>query len=432
MNVRRTLPKNVRQVGEKDGTIKIYVEDYVNTYLEKCMSRQGELTIGVLVGESCVIDGNACQFVTGALEVNHVWSEEEQLLFSEYSWERMLEAKSRHFGDVEICGCFVCAGEEIIPDQTVLSKLSNRYFPEAGSIMLVASREDSAVYYQAVAGMTRLSGFYIYFERNEAMQSFLVENNQGRVVERPGGEVVVNQFREKMSEKKASKNPAGFRLAYGLVFCLALFMCAIGINTLGSSKKLEEMEKLLASVLESGAAVSATLSETDSAGGRLTIYDVTGEASSSDDSDAWTATGSEEETSENSLPSEETPPAETVNDTGSGEIVPTDSTQTGVLPTETQPLESIPEETLPAETETPPATDETINEASVIPENCSVYKVAEGDTLSSICVRLYGSHEYMETICQLNGLTDPNLISLGQELIVPDTAGGQVETITPQ
>ena len=29
------LPKNIRQIGERDNIVRVYVEDYVNTYLKR-------------------------------------------------------------------------------------------------------------------------------------------------------------------------------------------------------------------------------------------------------------------------------------------------------------------------------------------------------------------------------------------------------------
>lgn len=449
MEERRRLPKNVRQVGERDELYRIYLEDYVGTYLEKCMSRQGELTIGVLVGESCVIDGNACLFINGALEVNHVWSDEDQLLFSEYSWERMLDAKSRHFGNGEICGCFVCAGEEIIPDTAVLQKLQNRYFPETGSVMLVQSREDSSIYYQNMAGMTRLAGYYIYYERNEAMQSFLVESSQGRVVERAGDEVVVNQFREKMTEKKNMRAPAGLRFAYGLCVCLALAVCAIGINSLGSSQKLTQMEQLLTGLLENSEQVGATVSETDGTGGKLTIYDVSEGSSTGAAERESTGAGTDESASAGAAVSDdESAGAETPDDPNAESAAATDGgtdgmdgaseggESAGVQPSEdgeepeqtdadTPPQEPSAEETPGPSQDASALPEETAGTpAGAIPEGYMVYTVRAGETLSSICVGLYGSHDQMPAICDLNGLEDANMISEGQQLIVP--AAGEV------
>ncbi len=463
MEERRRLPKNVRQVGERDELYRVYLEDYVGTYLEKCLSRQGELTIGVLVGENCVIDGNACLFINGALEVNHVWSGEDQLMFSEYSWERMLDAKARHFEKGEICGAFVCAAEEICPDMAILQKLQNRYFPETGSIMMAFTGEDSAVYYQNMAGMARLAGYYVYYERNEAMQSFLVESSQGRVVERESDEAVVNQFREKMTEKKTAKSASGLRFAYGLCVCLALAVCAIGINSLDSTQKLTEMEEVISGLLDDSNEVAATVTETDESGGKLTIYDVeSGTVTATDNESEEDQAGeesSEEETSEAvdtdaASEGDVSENAETVDGLGTeavesvaeaveepttigeaaGEEVAADD---GVIAEEPAAEDIVQEEPVVAEdvvTEEPVA-EEVISEeqvaadvqetsvgeaeVSALPEGCMLYTVSAGETLSTICINLYGSRDQVSTICELNNIEDANLISVGQELIVP-------------
>ncbi len=482
MEERRRLPKNVRQVGERDELYRVYLEDYVGTYLEKCLSRQGELTIGVLVGENCVIDGNACLFINGALEVNHVWLGEDQLMFSEYSWERMLDAKARHFEKGEICGAFVCAAEEICPDMAILQKLQNRYFPETGSIMMAFTGEDSAVYYQNMAGMARLAGYYVYYERNEAMQSFLVESSQGRVVEREGDEAVVNQFREKMTEKKAAKSASGLKFAYGLCVCLALAVCAIGINSLDSTQKLTEMEEVISGLLDDSNEVAATVTETDESGGKLTIYDVeSGTVTAADNESEESQAGeesSEEETSEavntdaasegdvsenaeteDGLGTETVESvAETVEESAmTGEVSGEEAADTvldgGVTVEEPAAENIVQEEPVVAEdavTEEPVAeevlSDEQVAtdvqealtaeasdvqegaenveadsaaEAGALPEGCMIYTVSAGETLSTICINLYGSRDQVSTICELNNIEDANLISVGQELIVP-------------
>lgn len=36
------LPKNIRQIGERDQIVKLYVEDYVNTYLRRLYPAGGQ------------------------------------------------------------------------------------------------------------------------------------------------------------------------------------------------------------------------------------------------------------------------------------------------------------------------------------------------------------------------------------------------------
>ena len=45
------LPKNIRQIGERDQVLKLYVEDYVNTYLKQLRPAKGaDLRVGLLLG----------------------------------------------------------------------------------------------------------------------------------------------------------------------------------------------------------------------------------------------------------------------------------------------------------------------------------------------------------------------------------------------
>ena len=40
------LPKNIRQIGERDTVLRLYVEDYVNTYLKR-LYQAGNQTLQV-------------------------------------------------------------------------------------------------------------------------------------------------------------------------------------------------------------------------------------------------------------------------------------------------------------------------------------------------------------------------------------------------
>ncbi len=48
------------------------------------------------------------------------------------------------------------------------------------------------------------------------------------------------------------------------------------------------------------------------------------------------------------------------------------------------------------------------------------YTVISGDTLASICRKLYGNMNYVKKICEINGLEDEDRIEIGQRLLVPE------------
>ena len=48
-----------------------------------------------------------------------------------------------------------------------------------------------------------------------------------------------------------------------------------------------------------------------------------------------------------------------------------------------------------------------------------VYVVEQGDTLAIISRKTYGDVTHVDAICKMNGLTDGNLIYVGQKLLLP-------------
>ena len=67
------LPKNIRQIGDRDDVVKLYVEDYVNTYLKRLFPTGGQdLRVGLLLGSSEQYEGVPYIFIDGALEMEDV------------------------------------------------------------------------------------------------------------------------------------------------------------------------------------------------------------------------------------------------------------------------------------------------------------------------------------------------------------------------
>ena len=49
----------------------------------------------------------------------------------------------------------------------------------------------------------------------------------------------------------------------------------------------------------------------------------------------------------------------------------------------------------------------------------TTYVVRKGDTLTDISIRTYGNDRYINQICNLNGIQDPDKIKVGQKIILP-------------
>ena len=64
----------------------------------------------------------------------------------------------------------------------------------------------------------------------------------------------------------------------------------------------------------------------------------------------------------------------------------------------------------------------TVPEVSTVQEQLSqsdYYTVKKGDTLASISKKTYGDTGHVDAICKMNGLSDGNLIFIGQKLLLP-------------
>ena len=86
------------------------------------------------------------------------------------------------------------------------------------------------------------------------------------------------------------------------------------------------------------------------------------------------------------------------------------------------------EETNTGEPESVEKAEETAETGGTVPDpstiqeqlgNENYYVVQKGDTLDSISVKLYGDTSHVKAICKMNGLSDGNLIYIGQKLLLP-------------
>ena len=112
------LPKNIRQIGDRDQIVKLYMEDYVNTYLKRLYPAGGQdLRVGLLLGGMEFNDGTPYIFIDGALEMEDVTEAGGRVVFSELSWKRAYRNMEQLFPKRTIQGWFLCGrpGDDLSP-----------------------------------------------------------------------------------------------------------------------------------------------------------------------------------------------------------------------------------------------------------------------------------------------------------------------------
>jgi nucleoid-associated protein YgaU len=78
----------------------------------------------------------------------------------------------------------------------------------------------------------------------------------------------------------------------------------------------------------------------------------------------------------------------------------------------------VTEEPQPTPTPEPTVESETPQTQAAVAQP-TAYTIKKGDTLIGISLRNYGSNTKVSEICALNGITDPDDIKIGQEILLP-------------
>lgn len=399
------LPKNIRQIGERDQIVKLYVEDYVNTYLKRLYPTGGQdLRVGLLLGNVEEYDGIPYIFIDGALEMEGVTQHGEKVEFYEGAWKKAYQDIEQMFPKRMVQGWFLCGAQGSQLSPLNYWKQHGQYFAGDHKLMYLNSglENEEAVYIASDDGFYKLRGHSIYYERNQMMQDYMISRREAKRVDANVDNTVIRDFRQKMETRKAEATAERSMVSVLGTLCsiLAVTVLAGGVTMFNNYHQMKEMEHVIASAFPAGISNGKIYKD-------YTIDNVEPEVIIKDGS---------EKTS------------------GNGVIVPE------TMGTEGQPSEgqasaenqkaSSAEQTLnTAEMEAPvsgetqiPTLEEADEKAAAVGESIakqSLYEVGEGETLYGICLERYHDLGMLNEICELNGLDDQNKIVAGQKLILP-------------
>ena len=172
-------PKNIRQIGGREDRVKVYLEDYVSTYLRRVQELQEENGVaGVLVGTwQTEEEETANAFIGGALSLRRADLEGGRLYLSQDAWTECYETLGTYFSGQDLCGIFVCEGSCRRFRRQALFAAVREYFPDRDALLYLLTEEGEEIFYRITSrGEARLQGYYCYFERNEAMQEYMMDN----------------------------------------------------------------------------------------------------------------------------------------------------------------------------------------------------------------------------------------------------------------
>ncbi len=175
------IPTNVKQIGNVDNSLRIYIEDYVYSYLvQYAKANMNEESIAVLIGRCMIIDGKKVLFISGAIQGLYAESKKGIISFSNETYNYIEEQRLKHFKGLEVVGWMLSQ-----PGYgTYLSSGHMNYhidnFKKPYQVMFVLDTVEKMntffQYDKDEAEIKEMEGFFVFYEKNQEMQEYMAEN----------------------------------------------------------------------------------------------------------------------------------------------------------------------------------------------------------------------------------------------------------------
>ena len=455
------IPKNVMQIGTGSPNVKLYMEDYVHTFLERCQGKETCLAFGQQEEK----DGVRYYLIYGA--------------------EKETDFRRGNFP----------------------------YFQKLDRIGKIEKKEAAVRFWTVRGEEIQIGGYFIFYEQNEEMQAYMIaerERNCPAAVEEERVMEAISARREKRKAEAAADaargttasrasapntarsatasrasasntarsavsgrktvlsrlgalkasapalNAASRKTAFGTSYqtrlcstddlvpklcrigCLVLLLVLVG-TALTSVNQYPDMKAV--SALFTGA-LRNTKNETKNISSGLIVEETVGwnssgetmqsvamdEVAQADDTTGTANTAMDGEVTDNrttdnvtadnvttdSVKTDSVTADSVMPDSVMSDNVTTDSVTTdgqNVVATDADAESSTARQSASASDSSPQ-----VQEALALPES---YQVQKGDSLIAISRRFYGTDEKVIEICRLNNIKDPNQIQPGQNIILP-------------
>ena len=466
------VPRNIRQIGLAGGNVRIYIEDYVYTFLGRLADQKSHSKevcgIAVFTGETKWDSGITYIFIRGALIVEDMEVIAEHIEFSEKIWEKIQENQIKYFPDQEVTGWFFSRPQMYLEAGELLTQVHLRHFGGEKVLMLMepTEREDAFFLYENGA-MAKQRGYYIYYEKNPQMQEYMIEKKQELTreeTEKVEDEAVIS-FRKIIRNKKVEKTGKTGKteeepqkemehtsvFSYAATACLIFALLAVGNGFYRNYKKIQDRSiessatvisdkstKTIGSAqTDGGTQIDESVQTVENAqvdesaeNGESKIQNTAG-VFSEEDAEYDKSEKNEDESnkndnneriesiqeidtnaqnnSENSAVQETTEQEE--NETTEAQQKGTEQTEEETAVQETDSIDGFPQEA--------DARKEKKSESVSSDGVYETYVIKPGDTLYQISISHYGNMDEISEICRLNNLTENQVIYPGETIILP-------------
>lgn len=393
------LPKNLVQMGKPDKTHKIFIEDYVISYIKKWNRRSDGRAMGLaLYGRKETEGGQKYYFLYGGAHIDGL--EKRGPYLSQADKEAIAQKGREHFGEYEFLAW--CTVKEELPDSLFVATQGKGI--EVNGYACFYEKNESMLNYM------------LYIEEREFPKEEVEESNATKVKPSRGDwntesyrnaltfkaqteETKEKQKKESSEKEKASAQPpkkpirhmSGLKTAAAAMF---VSLCILGVTTVNSPEKVAKLKNTADYLIK-----ELTSKQ---------LPDKPGEVNKDDRSEKDAT--AEKEATIISIPVQG--PAVTEDVTQAGPDLGNTTAKTDVSQGNEQKNITANE----------PPKDEPVKEQPVVSDQMAepiAYTVKKGETLNGICLSRYGSISKVSEVCRLNNIKNADSIEEGQIILLP-------------
>lgn len=247
----REFPKNVRQIGVPLPGQKIYLEDYVITYLKQSFVHAQEPVVVLLLGKNGEEKAEKAAFIYGAMVL-----EEEGVLerggISKETWDQVYEMIRHNFPEAQVLGwaCGVPMWSGNVDGQ--VRKLQKAEFPKENSTLFLwdLSEKEEKIFLWQRNMLKEMSGYYVYFEKNPQMQNFMLDDSkEPESIDGDYEDTVTVSMRHVIEEKEERKKNLQLLAYCGAVAAGIALLFGVHIM-LDSTARIQKMEQTVDTLTE--------------------------------------------------------------------------------------------------------------------------------------------------------------------------------------
>ena len=407
------LPKNIRQIGLAGENYRIYIEDYVYTFLHraaqaKCQQEEDSGILAVFLGENRWQSGTGYTFIRGALLVDAGEITEEHIEITQNMWQKIHEEQEKYFEGQEIVGWFLARQSLPMVVSELIGKVHRNQFGGEKILMLMDTAEQEEAFFRYENNfLVRQSGYYIYYEKNTQMQNYMLEKNPE--IQEESQETVqddaVRAFRS-LIQKKKKEEPEETEektsvFSYAATACIVLALAVVGVRFYRNYQVGQNIEG------ETRTASADIMQETE-------ITQIPAASVQQVTPTSW----AELTESPKITPTAEPTLIPTVTISAEEAQIYKEESDTRKAQRRIQQKKQNEEEITGQDNSGQASSDQDSETTSAMQTRGS-YTIRPGDTLYQISIENYGTMDKVADICRANGISENEIIYPGQIIVLP-------------